>query len=196
MQANQVELPESTAFHEFLVVKRFDPDAEGRRVHMEEFAQIFGYAPKVKYDKGLAYDFVRMVRVLHENALEPLPQVQALVNRLVAFIYPDGFHPELSPAYDVVSVSSFFAMARPQDYALNRVIDKAMSSLTWEELDAMLKGAGVEDTKRLIGCAQELVEQAQACGPDLLKAAPERMRHEVLRRLGGGVQLAKVIETV
>lgn len=142
-----MELSEPTAFHEFLAVKRFDRDAGGRRVHMEEFAQIFGYAPKAKYGKGLAYDFVQMVRVLHENAL-------------------------------------------------NRVIDKAMSSLTWEELEAMLKGAGVEDTKRLIVCAQKLVEQAQACWPDLLEAAPERMRHEVLRRLGGGVKLAKVIETV
>ena len=68
------------------LVQVFFDEVEGRRVHMEEFAQIFGYAPKAQYGKGLAYDFVRMVRALHENALEPLLQVQALVSRLVAFI--------------------------------------------------------------------------------------------------------------
>lgn len=42
MQANQVELPESTAFHEFLAVKRFDPDAEGRRVQHEVLRRLGG----------------------------------------------------------------------------------------------------------------------------------------------------------
>lgn len=211
VKVSQVELPESIVFPELLAVKRFDRDTEGRRVHMEEFAQIFGYAPKAKYGKGLAYDFTRMVRVLHEYARSPLEQVQALVNQLVAFIllgntdahlknwaviYPDGFHPELSPAYDVVSVSSFFATAHSQDYALNRAIDNVMSKVTWKELEAMLKEGGVEDTAGLIGCAQELVLQAQAHWPVLLEVAPERMRKEVLRRLGGGVRLAVVRKSV
>ncbi len=96
-----------------LAVQRFDRAAGGRRIHMEDFAQVFGLFPDGKYgsrsyasiaavlwaetgDVG-AYEFVRRLvfSVLIGNADMHLKNWSLL--------YPDGRTPVLSPAYDFVS---------------------------------------------------------------------------------------------
>lgn len=203
----QAELPEIVPFNDILAVKRFDRTSEGGRVHMEEFAQVFGYPPRAKYGKGLAHDFVGMLQILNQLSSHPAEDVQELVNRLVAYtlmgntdahlknwalIYPDGVYPRLAPAYDIVSVSSFFASIGPQDYALNRAIDTTISALTWDELNALLKSAGILRSARIIQNAKSMVKLAIHQWPFELRAAPSRMRSEVMRRLHGGVALSKV----
>src|SRR5699024_3461553 len=96
-----------------------------------------------------------------------------------ALIYPDGVHPRLAPAYDIVSVSSFFSSIGPQDYALNRAIDITMSALTWDELNILLKSAGMLRPARIVQNAKEIVKQAKDQWPLELRVAPARMRDEV-----------------
>ncbi|SRR6266566_1580482 len=96
-----------------LAVERFDRGAEGTRVHMEDFAQVFGLYPDDKYGhKSYAniasvlwaetgqealYEFVRRVvfSVVTGNADMHLKNWSLL--------YPDRRHPVLSPAYDLIS---------------------------------------------------------------------------------------------
>lgn len=96
-----------------LAVERFDRAAGGQRIHMEDFAQVFGLYPDNKYgsrsysnvaavlwaETGAegAYEFVRRVAfsVLIGNADMHLKNWSLL--------YPDHRIPVLSPAYDFVS---------------------------------------------------------------------------------------------
>ena len=96
-----------------LAVERFDRGPGGQRIHMEDFAQVFGVFPENKYksvsyaniarvlwaetgDQG-AYEFVKRLvfSVLTGNADMHLKNSSLL--------YPDTRTPVLSPAYDFVS---------------------------------------------------------------------------------------------
>ena len=96
-----------------LAVERFDRGAGGLRIHMEDFAQVFGLYPDDKYghrsyaniaavlwaetgDAG-TYEFLRRLvfSVLIGNADMHLKNWSLL--------YPDGRTPVLSPAYDFVA---------------------------------------------------------------------------------------------
>jgi serine/threonine-protein kinase HipA len=96
-----------------LAIERFDRAGDGRRVHMEDFAQVFGIFPDDKYSgrsyaniaavlwaetgSACTYEFVRRVvfSVLTGNADMHLKNWSLL--------YPDGRTPVLSPAYDFVA---------------------------------------------------------------------------------------------
>jgi serine/threonine-protein kinase HipA len=96
-----------------LAVERFDRLADGTRVHMEDFAQVFGLYPNDKYEhksyaniasvlwaetgQEATYEFVRRLvfSVLIGNADMHLKNWSLL--------YPDRRTPILSPAYDFVS---------------------------------------------------------------------------------------------
>jgi serine/threonine-protein kinase HipA len=96
-----------------LAVERFDRLADRTRVHMEDFAQVFGLYPNDKYEhksyaniasvlwaetgQEATYEFVRRVvfSVLIGNADMHLKNWSLL--------YPDRRTPVLSPAYDLVS---------------------------------------------------------------------------------------------
>ena len=96
-----------------LAVERFDRAAGGRRVQMEDFAQVFGLFPDDKYGK---HSYANIAAVLWAETGEP--GAYELVRRLVfsvligngdmhlknwSLLYPDGRKPVLSPAYDFVS---------------------------------------------------------------------------------------------
>lgn len=105
---HDIPWPESTA----LAVRRFDRD-HGARIHIEDFAQVFGQYPDGKYGKASSESIARVLYA--ESGLE---QVLELVRRLVftvlignadmhlknwSLIYHDGKTPALTPAYDYVS---------------------------------------------------------------------------------------------
>ena len=100
-----------------LVVRRFDRGADGARIHMEDFAQVFGVFPHDKY-KNAGYEDV--ARVLWAETGEA--GVAEFTRRLVmtalignadmhlknwSLLYPDRRTPVLSPAYDLVSTVSY-----------------------------------------------------------------------------------------
>jgi len=105
-----------------LAVKRFDRAPSGERIHMEDFAQVFGLFPDDKYEHKSyaniasvlwaetgeegAYEFVRRLvfSVLIGNADMHLKNWSLL--------YPDRRTPVLSPAYDLVATLSYLPNAR------------------------------------------------------------------------------------
>jgi serine/threonine-protein kinase HipA len=199
------ELPEAVPFEDILAVERFDRGPAGRRIHMEEFAQVLRYDPKHKYGKGIQTDFSDMLRIIDQLSARPAQDVQEFINRFVAFIlmgntdahlknwafrYPDGLHPELAPLYDPVCVTAFFEGVSEQDYAINRAIDKTVRALTWNDLDALLERARVLRRGRILQVAKGVVAMAKADWPQLLKGAPENMQRSIAGRLAGGVALA------
>ncbi|UCI16744.1 HipA domain-containing protein [Mesorhizobium sp. B2-1-8] len=97
-----------------LLVRRFDRGANGQRIHIEDFAQVFGVPPSRKYDDAA---FHQIAAVLNE-AVSPSAALE-FVRRLTlaaltgngdmhlknwSLIYPGGGdRPALAPIYDVLS---------------------------------------------------------------------------------------------
>lgn len=96
-----------------LAVERFDRSPDGRRIHMEDFAQVFGLFPDDKYDHR---SYANIAAVLRAETGEE--GTYEFFRRLVfsvligngdmhlknwSLLYPDRRTPELSPAYDFVS---------------------------------------------------------------------------------------------
>jgi len=94
-------------------VRRFDRGKDGLRIHMEDFAQVYGVFPDKKYE-GVGYSgLAQMVWTLTgEIGLREF--IQRLVFCIMtgngdmhlknwSFLYKDKIHPNVSPAYDLVS---------------------------------------------------------------------------------------------
>jgi serine/threonine-protein kinase HipA len=200
------DLPEQLPFDDILAVRRFDRDANGQRVHMEEFAQVLQYEPKRKYGQGLMTDYPAMLRVIDRLSSRPAQDVQEFVKRFVAFIlmgnvdahlknwaliYPDGITPKLAPLYDPVCVTALFESVPPTDYAINRAIDTTLRAFDFHQLETLLKAASLQRVNRLVSIAKQTVKLAQADWPAVLKNAPPSVKRAVNERLGGGVALAR-----
>ena len=208
ISAEAVDLPEWLPFNEVLAVRRFDRLPGGKRVHMEEFAQILGYEPRHKYGRGIFHDYSGMLRILDRLSQDPARDVQEFVNRFVVFIlmgntdahlknwamvYPDGVNPVLAPLYDPVCVTAFFGSVPPTDYGVNRSIDAKLVAFSWEDMATLLKTADVPRASRVLQVARATVRAAQEKWPQVLEVAPESMRRVVLDRLNGGVALTRVV---
>lgn len=98
-------------------VRRFDRDPQGKRIHIEDFAQIFGQYPHEKYDKR---SYANIAEVLWVECGEG--SLVEFVKRLVfnlaigngdmhlknwSVLYADDRQPRLSPAYDLVPTIAF-----------------------------------------------------------------------------------------
>lgn len=93
-----------------LVVQRFDRAPRGKRIHMEDFAQIFGKFPDEKY-KGHSYGNIAAVLQSEQGEQGVSEFFRRLVFSVIignadmhlknwSVLYPDGRSPVLSPAYD------------------------------------------------------------------------------------------------
>ncbi len=200
------QLPDRIPFDKVLAVKRFDRAENGRRVHIEEFAQVLRYDPRAKYGRDLTIDYPAMLGALDRFSARPAQDVKEFIRRFVAFIlmgncdahlknwaliYPDGRTPQLAPLYDPVPVTSFFGKVSENDYALNRVIDKKLRALTWSDLTALLQKAGLRRVNRWVDIARATVTEAQTRWPAILVDAPAEVRKSVTERLEGGVELTQ-----
>lgn len=119
-----------------LAVKRFDR-IEGRRIHIEDFAQVYGLFPKDKYGKVSYANIANMVWSLTgEKGLVDF--IQRLVFTIMigngdmhlknwSLLYADGRTAELAPAYDFVATVPYI----PQDkLALNLSGSKDMQAIS------------------------------------------------------------------
>ena len=203
----QADLPDTVPFNDILAVQRFDHLPGGQRVHMEEFNQVLGYTPRQKYGKGLVQDYATMLRVLNRLSSQPVQDTREFLARMVAFIlmgntdahlknwalvYPDGRTPQLAPVYDPVCVAAFFEGVPQGQYAVNRAIDTTLRALTWNDLEGLIKAAGLLRVPRHLALLRDVVGQAQEAWPALLTPeVPDAMRRCVQERLAGGVVLAR-----
>lgn len=97
-----------------LLVKRFDRGAGGERIHIEDFAQIFGVYPSRKYE-GAAYHDIASALSAAVSPTAALEFVSRLALAMItgngdmhlknwSLIYRgNGDKPELAPIYDVLS---------------------------------------------------------------------------------------------
>lgn len=97
-----------------LLVKRFDRGAGGERIHIEDFAQVFGVYPSRKYD-GAAYHDIAAALSAAVSPTAALEFVRRLALMVItgngdmhlknwSLIYRgNGDKPEFAPIYDVLS---------------------------------------------------------------------------------------------
>lgn len=121
-----------------LLVKRFDRGPGGIRIHIEDFAQVFGRQPSKKYDDASYHDIASAlnVAVSTDAALEFVRRLAlaALVGngdmhlKNWSTIYPgDGCAPAIAPVYDVLSTTAYFPK---DDLALSLGGEKSFKALT------------------------------------------------------------------
>lgn len=124
-----------------LAVERFDRKPDGGRVHMEDFAQVFGVYADDKYEKR---SYANIAQVVAAEAGEE--SAQDFVRRLVfsvvigngdmhlknwSLLYPDGRRPVLAPGYDYVSTIGYL----PKDQlGLSFGGSKRMDVITREQI--------------------------------------------------------------
>jgi len=157
-----------------LAVKRFDRDL-GRRIHMEDLAQVFGVFPENKYEKVGLVKIATMI-----NLIMGPKAAQDFVARLAftiltgngdmhlknwSLLYPDGITPILSPAYDLVSTIPYI----PNDHlALNFVRTKKFSDITKELFQKFSVKALLPQTETL-HTVERVVNSIKEFWPDIRK---------------------------
>jgi len=132
-----------------LSVKRFDRDG-GRRIHIEDFNQIYNQYPDDKY-KNVSYG--NMLGAIWRTMGEE--QTREFVRRLVfnvgignadmhlknwSVIYPDGKTPRLAPAYDYVSTVAYID---DDTLALTIAGTRQWRDISYEHLERFARKSGV-----------------------------------------------------
>lgn len=122
---------------EAFAIQRFDRPAQGRRVHMEDFAQVLDLYPEQKYEKANYETLAKLSLALAgERGLREF--LLRLVFMLASgngdahlknwsLLYADGLTPQLSPAYDLVSTIQYIP---EEGLALNLGRSKR-----WDDMD-------------------------------------------------------------
>ena len=177
-------LPE--AFGQSLAVRRFDRPGPGERVHIEDFAQVFGVYPEAKYRRA-SYGSIARVLWLEAGEEAVIEYTRRLVFNLLigngdahlknwSLIYPDGRTPRLSPAYDLVGTVPYIADDR---LALSLGDTKEFSAVDIERFRRFAETAGLP-----VRLVLQTVRETAARVRDLWPA------HEPLRALPDPVRMA------
>ncbi len=183
------ELPES--FGQSLAVRRFDRPHPGERVHIEDFAQVFGVYPEEKYRKA-SYGSIARVLWLETGEAGVTEFTRRLVfNVLIgnadahlknwSLIYPDGRTPKLAPAYDLVATGPYIPGDR---LALSLGGTKEFAQVDLERIRRFAEKAGLP-----VRLVLQTVRDTAAQVRDLwsthepLQALPDRIRDGVTAHL-------------
>lgn len=146
-----IDLPAS--FGQSLAIERFDRGPRGKRIHAEDFAQVFGLYQGDKYGKA---SYENIASVLWAEAGEA--DVKELVRRIVfstltgnadmhvknfSVLYSDTIHARLSPAYDLVPTILFM----PSDLTLGLSLGKTkkMHDINMDVMRKFAAGARVPE---------------------------------------------------
>jgi serine/threonine-protein kinase HipA len=144
-------------------IKRFDRAIRGERIHIEDFAQVFGVYPERKYDRA-SYRNIAEVVWTETGEAGIVEFLRRLVyNALIgnadmhlknwSLIYPDRRRAALAPAYDYVSTITYL----PNDHlALTFVDSKNFSSLTIDQFERFAAKARLP-TKLTLDTVRETV---------------------------------------
>lgn len=122
-------------------IARFDRGADGARVHIEDFAQIFGVYPEEKYKRATMRQIARVIGIEAGNEA-----IAEFIRRLTfnvlignadmhiknwSLIYPDQRKAALAPAYDFVSTIPYI---RDENFALKFSRTKRFDEFNKDEL--------------------------------------------------------------
>lgn len=123
-------------------IRRYDRLPDNRRVHSEDFAQIFFAYPHDKYRMA---SYEQIGKLIYRNSVQGQRDavqmaIRLLVNILLAngdahlknwsMVYPDGRNAQLSPAYDIVTTQAY--IADETQYALNMARTKNWYDSSYE----------------------------------------------------------------
>ena len=147
-----------------LAIKRFDRGEQGVRIHIEDFAQVYGQFPDAKYSKVSYANIANMVWTLTGEA-GLVDFIQRLVFSILigngdmhlknwSFIYPNGKTPQLAPAYDYVSTVPYIPNDR---LALSLSGSKELSGIAITHFQALVKKAQVPEYL-VLNAVKETVE--------------------------------------
>jgi len=146
-----------------LAVQRFDRSPEGKAVHIEDFAQVFGVYPEDKYKRAT---YRNIAEVIWAEAGED--GIGEFIRRLVfnalignadmhlknwSLIYPDGRQPALAPGYDFVSTIAYI---EDDAMALKLVRSRKMADLSLDALAHLAAKARLPETL-VLNIARETV---------------------------------------
>lgn len=144
------------------VIERFDRLPDGGRVHIEDFAQVFGVYPDDKYKKASMRSIARVLAAEATNA-----DIREFIRRLTfntligngdmhlknwSLIYRDGRTASLAPAYDFVSTVAYIPGNR---FALNYSRTKAFTGFDEDELSHLAAKTALP-RKMVIDTAREM----------------------------------------
>jgi serine/threonine-protein kinase HipA len=170
-----------------LAVKRFDRLPDGRPVHMEDFAQVFGEFPNHKYHN---YSYANIAAVLWAEIGDEA--VIEFVRRLVfsvvignadmhlknwSLLYPDWRVPALSPGYDFVATLPYIPN---DDLALSFGESKSLHDITPDQMRRFADTARIPASP-LWQIVMETVGRAAAAWDELPEAdvLPKALRTDI-----------------
>lgn len=178
----KINLPdEKQAF----AIKRFDRD-DDKRIHMEDFAQIFVKYPHEKY---ISANYENIGKVIYDFSGDGLADAQQFARRLLvnillangdahlknwSFLYPDKVTPRLSPAYDIVTTNVYFE--NETQYALNLARTKEWYSVTLEHFQSWAQNSGIP-WRAIRPHLNDTLSKARELWPEALKALPMEDTH-------------------
>jgi serine/threonine-protein kinase HipA len=124
-----------------LAVRHLDRTQDGGRIHMEDFAQVFGIYPENKYNRR-SYANIAAVLWAETGEWGTYEFFRRLVFSVIignadmhlknwSLLYPDGRKPALSPAYDFVSTVPYLPN---DDLALIFGQSRALDSVTKDQV--------------------------------------------------------------
>ena len=159
-------------------IRRFDRGPHGKRIHIEDFNQLYGQFPEAKYKN---YSYTNMANDLWRLTDET--QFAEFIRRLIfnvaignndmhlknwSLIYPDGHTPLLAPAYDFVSTVRYIADDR---LALSIAKEKSPTELSLELLERFARKAQVP-SKLVLDIARETADTMMSLWPAIQKELP------------------------
>lgn len=179
----QINLPdENVAF----AIKRFDREGN-RRIHMEDFAQIFVKYPHEKYNSA---NYENIGKVIYDFSGDALADAQQFVRRLLvnillangdahlknwSFLYPDKITPRLSPAYDIVTTSVY--IENETQYALNLGKTKEWYTVSMAHFKVWADKSGIP-WRAIKPHLDDTLSKARALWPQALNALPMDDAHK------------------
>jgi serine/threonine-protein kinase HipA len=168
-----------------LTVERFDRGPGGQRIHMEDFAQVFGVFPEGKY-KSVSYANIARVLWAETGELGTYEFVKRLVFSVLignadmhlknwSLLYPETHAPVLSPAYDFVATLPYI---RDDKLALTFGGSRSLDGITVDQMRRFTDRAGlptapvmriVQETAEATGAAWRKLEHKSVLPADILK---------------------------
>jgi len=133
-----------------LAVERFDRGSGGTRIHLEDFAQVFGLFPENKY-KSVSYANIARVLWAETGEQGTFDFIKRLIFSVLignadmhlknwSLLYPDTRTPVLSPAYDFVSTLPYI----PNDkLALTLGGSRDITGISFDQMRRLTDKAGL-----------------------------------------------------
>lgn len=175
-------------------IKRFDRTNGGKRVHMEDIAQVRGFYPEYKYNGSFETVGALIYRKHDKNSLVEFAKRLAF-NILIgngdahlknwSLLYVDPRIPRLSPAYDLVSTAVYRPSNEPEDLGLRFGGSRRFESVSldnFQRLQTKLEVDGISLVDEVEGFANRVQNEWHKI-EDIIAVSP------LLREIKQGFEL-------